>query len=53
VGFSAGGGVDVMARAVDPCLASRLPSARFVIVNRPGAGGQPGHEAAASATPDD
>lgn len=52
VGFSAGGGVDVMARAVAPFLANLLPGARFVIVNRPGAGGQLGHEAAASAAPD-
>ena len=49
VGFSAGGGVDVMARVVAPFLANRLPGARFVIVNRPGAGGQLGHEAAAAA----
>ncbi len=52
VGFSAGGGVDVMARAVAPFLTNRLPAARFVIVNRPGAGGQLGHEAAASSAPD-
>lgn len=52
VGFSAGGGVDVMARAVAPFLANLLPGARFVIVNRPGAGGQLGHEAAANAAPD-
>ena len=52
VGFSAGGGVDVMARVVAPFLASRLPGARFVIVNRPGAGGQLGHEAAAAGAAD-
>lgn len=52
VGFSAGGGVDVMARAVAPFLASLLPGARFVVVNRPGAGGQLGHEAAANAAVD-
>lgn len=52
VGFTAGGGLDVLARAVAPFLASRLPSARFVIVNRPGAGGQLAHEAAATAAPD-
>jgi tripartite-type tricarboxylate transporter receptor subunit TctC len=52
VGFSAGGGVDVMARAVAPFLANLLPGARFVVVNRPGAGGQLGHEAAANAAPD-
>jgi len=52
VGFSAGGGVDVMARAVAPFLANLLPGARFVIVNRPGAGGQLGHEAAANAAAD-
>lgn len=52
VGFSAGGGVDVMARAVAPFLANLLPGARFVVVNRPGAGGQLGHEAAANAPAD-
>ena len=52
VGFSAGGGVDVMARAVAPFLANLLPGARLVIVNRPGAGGQLGHEAAGNAAPD-
>jgi tripartite-type tricarboxylate transporter receptor subunit TctC len=52
VGFSAGGGVDVMARAVAPFLTNLLPGARFVIVNRPGAGGQLGHEAAANAAAD-
>lgn len=52
VGFSPGGGVDVMARAVAPFLANLLPGARFVVVNRPGAGGQLGHDAAANAAPD-
>jgi tripartite-type tricarboxylate transporter receptor subunit TctC len=52
VGFSPGGGVDVMARAVAPFLTTLLPGARFVIVNRPGAGGQLGHEAAANAAAD-
>ncbi|WP_431285378.1 tripartite tricarboxylate transporter substrate binding protein [Humitalea sp. 24SJ18S-53] len=52
VGFSPGGGVDVMARAVAPFLSAQLPGSRIVIVNRPGAGGQLGHEAAASAAAD-
>ncbi len=52
VGFSPGGGVDVMARAVSPFLATHLPGARFAIINRPGAGGQLGHEAAAAAAAD-
>lgn len=53
VGFSAGGGVDVMARAVAPFLAERLgQGARFVVVNRPGAGGQLANEAVAAAAPD-
>ena len=52
VGFSAGGGVDVMARVVAPFLANLLPGARFLVVNRPGAGGQLGHEAVANAPPD-
>jgi len=52
VGFSAGGGVDVMARACAPFLANLLPGARFVIVNRPGAAGQLAIEAVANAAPD-
>ena len=52
VGFSAGGGVDVMARAMTPFLSRALSGARFVIVNRPGAGGQLGHDAAANAGAD-
>ncbi len=52
VGFSAGGGVDVMARAIAPFLASLLPGARFVIVNRPGAAGQLAIEAMANAPAD-
>jgi tripartite-type tricarboxylate transporter receptor subunit TctC len=52
VPFAPGGGMDAMARAVAPFLASRLPEARVIVVNRPGAGGQVGTEAVANAAPD-
>ncbi|MBD0273299.1 MAG: tripartite tricarboxylate transporter substrate binding protein, partial [Acetobacteraceae bacterium] len=53
VPFPPGGGVDTMARMVLPVVQQRLPpGARFVVVNRPGAGGQLGWEAAQAAAPD-
>lgn len=52
VPFAPGGGMDVMARTVAPFLAARLPGARAVVSNRPGAGGQVGTEAVANAAPD-
>ena len=52
VPFAPGGGMDAMARTVVPFLAARLPGARFVVVNRAGAGGQVGTEAVANAAPD-
>ncbi len=52
VPFPPGGGVDTMARMILPGLQAQLPGARFVVVNRPGAGGQLGWEAAFGAAPD-
>ncbi|NMJ44207.1 tripartite tricarboxylate transporter substrate binding protein [Roseomonas sp. JC162] len=52
VPYPPGGGVDTMARVVLPAVQNRLPGARFVVVNRPGAGGQTGWEAAFTAAPD-
>jgi putative tricarboxylic transport membrane protein len=52
VPFAPGGGMDVMARTAAPFLAARLPGARVVVINRPGAGGQLGTEAVANAAPD-
>ncbi|MDO9707188.1 tripartite tricarboxylate transporter substrate binding protein [Paracraurococcus lichenis] len=48
-----GGGLDTMARLVMPHVVARLgPGARFVTVNRPGAGSQIGIEAVFAAAPD-
>lgn len=52
VPYPPGGGVDSMARAVLPVLQKHLPGSRFVVVNRAGAGGQIGWEAAFNAAPD-
>lgn len=52
VPYPPGGGVDTMARVVLPVVQSRLPGARFVVVNRAGAGGQLGWEAVFNAAPD-
>src|SRR5918911_962882 len=52
VPFAPGGGMDAMARAIAPFLAARLPGARVMVSNRPGAGGQIGTEAVANAAPD-
>jgi tripartite-type tricarboxylate transporter receptor subunit TctC len=52
VPFPPGGGVDNMTRAVLPVVQNHLPGARFVVVNRAGAGGQIGWEAAFNAAPD-
>jgi tripartite-type tricarboxylate transporter receptor subunit TctC len=51
VGFSAGGGVDIVARLMWQWLSERLGQA-FVIENRPGAGGNIGTEAVVRAQPD-
>ena len=48
-----GGGLDQLARALMPHVCSRLsPQARFVVMNRPGAGTQIGNEAVFNAAPD-
>jgi tripartite-type tricarboxylate transporter receptor subunit TctC len=52
VPFPPGGGTDVMARAMVPHLERHLPGARFVILNRPGAGAEVGYTAVATAPPD-
>lgn len=53
VGYSAGGGTDIMARTVTPFLEKYLPgSGTFVVENRPGAGGERGFTAIAQAVPD-
>ena len=52
VPFPAGGGVDTMVRGIVANVAPRLPGARFVVTNRPGAGGQLGFEANFNAAPD-
>jgi tripartite-type tricarboxylate transporter receptor subunit TctC len=52
VPYPPGGGVDSMARLVTPAVARHLDGARFVITNKPGAGGQLGFEAGQAAAPD-
>lgn len=53
VGYSAGGGTDIMARTVAPYLERALgPDAHVVIKNKPGAGGQIGFASVAHAKPD-
>jgi tripartite-type tricarboxylate transporter receptor subunit TctC len=52
VPFPPGGGTDVMARAMVPHLERPLPGARFVVLNRPGAGAEVGYTALATAAPD-
>jgi tripartite-type tricarboxylate transporter receptor subunit TctC len=52
VPYPPGGGVDTMDRVVLPFLQQHLPGARFVVVNRAGAGGQLGWEALMMAAPD-
>lgn len=52
VGFSPGGGTDVMMRALAQSLLPELPGANFVIVNRPGAGGETAYVALQNARPD-
>lgn len=52
VPFAPGGGMDAMARVVAPFLAGKLPGARVLVSNRPGAGGQVGTEAVSNAAPD-
>ena len=52
VGFSPGGGTDVMARLIARFAEKRLPGARFVVVNKPGAGGTIAFADIARANPD-
>jgi tripartite-type tricarboxylate transporter receptor subunit TctC len=52
VGFAPGGGTDVMVRALTQFLAAELPGANFVVVNRPGAGGETAYVALQGARPD-
>ena len=52
VPFPPGGGVDTMTRVVLPAVQAKLPGARFVVVNRVGAGGQLGWEVAFAAAAD-
>lgn len=52
VPFPPGGGTDVMARAMVPHMERHLPGARFVVLNRPGAGAEIGYTAVATAAPD-
>jgi tripartite-type tricarboxylate transporter receptor subunit TctC len=52
VPFPPGGGTDVNMRAMIPHLERHLPGARFIVVNRPGAGAEIGYTAAATAAPD-
>ena len=53
VGFAAGGGTDVMARKLLPFVEKRLlGKAKFVVLNKPGAGGEIAFAAIARAAPD-
>jgi tripartite-type tricarboxylate transporter receptor subunit TctC len=52
VPFPPGGGTDVNIRAMGSHFERHLPGARFVVVNRPGAGAEIGYTAAATAAPD-
>lgn len=52
VGFAPGGGTDVMVRALAQFLGAELPGANFVVVNRPGAGGETAYVAMQTARPD-
>lgn len=52
IGFAPGGGTDVMVRALAQFLSVELPGANFVVVNRPGAGGETAYVALQAARPD-
>src|SRR4051794_14543864 len=53
VGFAPGGGTDLMARKLLPFVQKRLgPKAQFVVVNKPGAGGEIANAYVKNAKPD-
>jgi tripartite-type tricarboxylate transporter receptor subunit TctC len=52
VPFPPGGGTDINIRAMTIHFERHLPGARFVVVNRPGAGAEIGYTAMAQAAPD-
>lgn len=52
VPFPPGGGTDVNIRAMVPHFERHLPGARFVVINRPGAGAEIGYTAMATAAAD-
>ncbi|HLU01035.1 MAG TPA: tripartite tricarboxylate transporter substrate binding protein [Burkholderiaceae bacterium] len=52
VAYAPGGGTDIMARLVARFAEERLPGSRFVVVNKPGAGGAIGFEEIARSKPD-
>ncbi|MBN8988706.1 MAG: tripartite tricarboxylate transporter substrate binding protein [Rhizobiales bacterium] len=53
IGFAAGGGTDVMARKLLPFVEKRLiGNAKFVVLNKPGAGGEIAFASIARAAPD-
>lgn len=52
VSFPAGGGADVGTRLITPFIERYLPGAKFVVINKPGAGGDIGTMAIAQAKPD-
>ena len=52
VPFPPGGGTDVNIRAMTTHFERHLPGARFVVINRPGAGAEIGYTAMAQAAPD-
>lgn len=52
VAYSAGGGTDILARTLAPFLEKYIDGARFIVVNRPGAGGEYGFTETANADPD-
>jgi len=52
VPFPPGGGTDVNLRAMIPHFERHLPGARFIVLNRPGAGAEIGYTAMAQAAPD-
>src|SRR5262245_56278634 len=53
IGFAPGGGTDVMARKLLPFVEQRLGGkAKFVVLNKPGAGGEIAFASIARAAPD-